>query len=455
MAVVMNVRLGVYHSNVKDGLLGGNMWSGAYQNVTRQWAVGHGGFFTQRIEFTSYMRNPVIDRTRAGLLTMIYDCGAGRSAKPSQALKDAVDEFVSTRHADEMIDVIVISHLDRDHVNGLAYLSSALRQTNTHVRRVWMPMLSPMEALMVASTEAAEVGVNTDLVSLALNPTEFISDRFPDAELSRLTSSEEPIPLDLGIDFETRQSGPDSFGRAVAVDVPGRSGVYVRGLESNGRSTLWEVLPFVTASTSAASAVLEQDVRKLIGKDPNKADPHDALKLSANKALVNKFNKELKKHMKTNKTVIGGQTASNLSSVCVYSGPVDPYDWCRHRAGWGNGNAWAVPVAPGWLGTGDASLSGGAAVRELTDKLTVQRMDRVGITSAPHHGSKHNSGAELWSALPNVRHVTTQANNVGGGSGNAHPHSEVLGELSSRNVSHHATTAQVGSEFDWVDRRLR
>ena len=434
------------------------MWTGSYKNTICQWGIGHGGFFTQRVEFESYDRPLTGPKARAGVLNMIYDCGASRSATPTKVLKASIDEYVNSLDNGERIDLLVISHFDSDHVNGLDYLSSKLNSGHHPVDRVWAPILSPFERLMVSVAFRAGGAVGGTYDRMLLDPAGYLGDLFPNAEIDFLESSTDPIALSR----QTIDEEPAVDGRSVFTFSQGNPSpaLIVKTNRKTIGSELWEVRPYVLKSTTVAAASVRMRTERLIGKALDKATPSDLARILADTTLVQDFHDALWGHhttfYKRGFKPSGSRTPPNLSSICIYSGPVNPYDWCRHRAGWGSGvHGWlsALPVAPSWLGTGDAGFRRPVHIKSMVDVLSVNRMDRIGIASAPHHGSSHDSGPDFWNALPNARVVTTESKYRIGGTGQHHPHSLVVDELKVRQLHHHA--AQEGVPFRWVDKRIR
>lgn len=84
--------------------------------------VGHGAFFIERL---------FVEETR--VFTAVYDCGDSDGGKSVQ--KFALSEFGPDTAPTERIDILFISHFDKDHVNGLRYLQPYL----TKRTRVFLP----------------------------------------------------------------------------------------------------------------------------------------------------------------------------------------------------------------------------------------------------------------------------------------------------------------------------
>lgn len=89
--------------------------------------VGQGLFYTGQI----------------GKLNLIYDCGSMRGAG---AITPVIDRYVNGLSR-KQIDMLFISHLDKDHVCGIDHL---IGMKKTKVRSVYLPYMLPSERLLLA-----------------------------------------------------------------------------------------------------------------------------------------------------------------------------------------------------------------------------------------------------------------------------------------------------------------
>lgn len=95
----------------------------------QQRPIGQGGFYSATLRLHG-----------RDAYTFVYDCG---SLTDSDRLSNEIQEF-SRELGNRQLDLLVLSHLDADHVNGVDRL---LRNTNG-VRDVFLPYLSPLERLI-------------------------------------------------------------------------------------------------------------------------------------------------------------------------------------------------------------------------------------------------------------------------------------------------------------------
>jgi hypothetical protein len=95
------------------------MWQGYYKFVVNQWGIGHGGFHSRALFFQAQACSPTTPVGDGSLLRVNYDCGSGRGNLPRRALVDALGRMLSDVEDGSTIDLLVVSHFDRDDVNGL------------------------------------------------------------------------------------------------------------------------------------------------------------------------------------------------------------------------------------------------------------------------------------------------------------------------------------------------
>lgn len=436
------------------------MWQGSYALTLNQWGVGHGGFHSQSLFFQRLQRDPTMRLGDGAMLRIVYDCGSGRRQKPSKALAKAVRRMLDDIPKRSTVDLLVISHFDRDHVNGLDHLAAKLKKKRIDVVRVWAPVLSRVEALYAVTVAAQDGDDLADYAAFLDDPAARLGELFEGAEVSLISPDDGPIPLPAaqGPTDDTPDDQDPGDENVFLEGAPSGPGLVARPAGNMAGEVLWEIQPYVVPSVLDGASAVIKSVGRMLGKPLEDCTLKDLIRLANDPTLRKDFHDAVMAHhrgLASASRTSSARTGSNLSSLCVYSGPASPYDWCHFRKGWLplSQNPDAVPIAPAWLGTGDAGLRRAQDVDGLRTALTQSRLDRVGVTSAPHHGSHLDSAAPLWDALPNARRVTIEAHNTNGGKGNAHPHTQVLNELTGRGLPFHVCTD--GNDFVHRDKRIR
>lgn len=125
--------------------------------TTRFHAVGQGCFYSGEI-YCAPNREP---------LRIVYDCG---SETAGDALEREVNLFHQIIH-DGKLDVLVLSHLDADHVNGL----TLLLDNGLTARNVFLPYLTPAQRAIAAAGAGDERDPN--YFELLADPVAFLGGR--------------------------------------------------------------------------------------------------------------------------------------------------------------------------------------------------------------------------------------------------------------------------------------
>lgn len=416
------------------------MWQGSYTFTVNQWGVGHGGFHSQSIFFQPLNRDSKTKPAGPGtMVRVIYDCGSGRGSNLSGKLERGIRRMLEDVPRGSTIDLLVISHFDRDHVNGLVHLAAELGNKQIHVKKVWAPVLTRIEALLGITASRDSDVLEPELreyATLVANPMGRLSELFGDENVvEMLAPDEEPIPL------SPSGGGVEDAGDVILAPAPNGRGIVARSGQTPASEVLWEFRPYVIESTLDQAEALSETLSGCFGKPADEWTVDEMIEFATHKShelCREEFHVAVRKSERPKIPKRRHRsTGANLSSICLYSGPASPYNWCRFRGGWlpVMDTPEAIPIAPAWLGTGDAALLEKQHVVNMSGILTQSRLDRVGISSAPHHGSEFDSGAYLWDVLPSVRVVTIEANkNTAGASRRDHPHQGVLDELGTRNL---------------------
>lgn len=208
---------------------------------TRFHAIGQGCFYSGEIHC-----NP-----NSAPLRLVYDCG---SETPGNALEREVSSFQQLVH-DAKLDVLVLSHLDADHVNGL----SLLLDNGLTAENVFLPYLTPAQRAIAAAGAGAEA--DPDYFELLADPVGFLEGRgvaniifVNGGEDDEERTSEQVLPP-----FEPTgdNGGPPNLGD-LEDDMNGKS-LFHRGEESkgtpiSGQLTPWTPIPNASQPTEPDAA---------------------------------------------------------------------------------------------------------------------------------------------------------------------------------------------------------
>lgn len=365
-------------------------------------------------------------------LTYVYDCGSQPLYRAER--KAAIADYRS-RLRDQPLDILYLSHAHADHVNGAPDLLDGLA-----VGTVVLPLLGTYERLVafarsltteqetpgdffedwVVDPVAAAVGLGPDRV-VVVRPTAPRGaapgngpDSDPDVEPDTAPNWDvelEPRVWDdtvansdrrdrprllrpwdfVGHGTITSQEVEGPHGATAVVEIPDTIGIRPRvGSDAQPWILAPHVSPSLATRRKAFFDVLAVDTklnRSTIESDLQAADKVRELVVEKPGALRAAYR------------VVRADV--NLTSLCVYSGPVgvagraDRRSW---RLSQDFVTAWTGPVT-GWLGTGDAKLSVRRHRQALVEHLQTL-LPHVQTATLAHHGAANGFSDELLTSIP-------------------------------------------------------
>lgn len=334
----------------------------------------------------------------------VYDCGSDPKKGVVREIKSVLNRRPSRR-----LDMLFISHFDRDHICGVPDLLN--KRTGLFVDTVVMPYLDDIDRIIAfarcadisgdPSSERFYQNLIVDPVGTIrqFNPRQILlippsdeDDRIGRVEFPLLDppSSASDASRWSMTDSISEEMSPRSVSRtsdgAILVERP----MFTIQLEGQGG---WRLKPHVKrasrANRDAFCAAVEVLLRWPRGSFYEKVQQNRERRL-----LVTKHRTEI------SRAYSWAFGEKNETSLSLYSGPVNP-----RKAGSIYRNMSQCPISRiGWLGTGDANLTDPKTVNDLKSHYR-DELDWIMTFVLPHHGSAHNYDpanpivdAELWIA---------------------------------------------------------
>jgi hypothetical protein len=410
--------------------------------------VGHGTFLTGELT------------DEHSVFRWVYDCGSKRSTRVAPILDTLAGR--SRWPGDSTLDMVVVSHFDNDHVNGLEDL---IRQYK--VKWLVLPYLATKQRLAhAASLDGGDVS-SSSTAAFAIYPAGYVaarglSDRVAGILLVRggrgdgagdggdeLPDPQPDGPEDMEGVIREKGSGMRlattvQFGSAVesALGSAGAPGIRLHGHRQpiRAKGMPFEFVFFNTALPDGRAnrsrqpiAVIDREVATIMARF-DMLSPSRTAPAGWRKALKDCY----LRHFGSS-----GLDRNNIS-LCLMARPLamSPLTGC----GWFEEDelleqeieAVLVPVEhdrQSLLMTGDLTLDA-AVIAEMQSHFRDWRWRQLGVTQVPHHGSRHSWAAGNAALFPAPQFVHC----VPGTTGRhvAHPHPTVEADLKSCEV-HHAT----------------
>lgn len=339
-------------------------------------------------------------------LHWVYDCGSNQV--------EALDRSITNVASKGKVDLLFISHLDKDHVHGVDTLLG-----ETKVTEVVLPYLDTAAKLLVAARAAANGGLTVTLASLIDDPVSWFSSR--GVERVSFVQPDDDDGSELG--------GIELFGGPGDREDP-REFTWIRSTATQSlqkpkrlpptwqplgaalalKSVDWLLIPY--AHKPSAKKLLDFR-RKLYATFKGK---------HTSKGFLLSIVRNATERKKLRQCYDAVWKDHNLVSMSLYAGPQTAH-WhldCSPRGQRHHCCLFHGAYEAGWLLTGDMHLDVAVRRKRFLDFYRPV-LNRVNVFGLPHHGSRHNFNQNLLGEMPNL----TQAVAASGPNTYGHPSSWV------------------------------
>ena len=378
----------------------------AYLNSKKQHAVGQGFFHTSEL-FCDYNGENFF-------LRYVYDCGS--AGKYSAARDKAINQYLSEIGTGNILDVLFISHTHEDHINGIEKLLGD--EKTLKVDTIVMPYIGIEERLIAyVETSINDPGAeNTEFYrEFVIDPVNALT-RFSPRQIIFVESGDGGAPGREGpIDGSPEGGDGISGGKGeeygAAWKLIGRGTVRMKGVSENTSVVVipdstamridlsridltdgWILAPYIDEVVVSASAEFIKSIAAQFGKSIEQMN--DWMKNKNNvRSLINVHLDSLTyAYEKTFPKKV------NLTSLCLYSGPVTDQNNNYHTFTQVDENLHCHSFDCGWLGTGDAMLK---EVVRHTALFTHygKYLDHTATLTLPHHGADANFHGDLLKVI--------------------------------------------------------
>lgn len=399
----------------------------------RQLPIGQGGFLVGEVT-----------DGRSEAFTYAFDCGSINREHFEQGLLLC---------SYDKIDVLFVSHLDIDHINGIEALAAQI-QINT----VILPCLDALHLTLIGLKAISAGGLRLSIRSFLQDPAGWFADRGVKQilHIPRGDSAAETEPFDpddSGRDdivsggeaermrgpyaIRSKGAGPSKSIRAGAAQerMLGEETSITADISLSNGSPCWLLVPYVHPFPEADIAAFRTLAGKLL--PANFADRTVASRGFTNRLLRLLADEDDRKALKQCYRVLSAD--HNRISLSLYAGPNPSFRGKKIIRRTDENYFWPFKASPhhlviphggslesrggAWLCTGDADLN----IKETRTQWLrryKQLIQRVEVFVLPHHGSNNNIHDEVIGCLRGVTMVACAA------TGRAkHPHPHLMGRL--------------------------
>lgn len=362
--------------------------------------VGQGAFYSER----------------HSNFNIVYDCGTMSPKKARSVVEDAFKG--------EVIDILFISHFDKDHIASIPYLKSSAKQ----IKIVVLPLLNNQQRNLLLNFYNH---FSADLKSIINNPESYFGSN---------TTIIKVLPTDVAYDIERRFEPLDL--RELTNSDPNESIEIESGTPLTIPSTFkektikWAFIPY-NYEDKVRRIVIDRELNKVgINTSILMSDPNYALSNLANTTLKNKmkdiYNMQQRKINENSMLLYSGPDLSNDLRKCQY------FHLSHHETLLINSKlCYTCLCISGCIYTGDSDFK----CFKLKD-MYAGYVDYVDIIQVPHHGSKYDFDLQALEGFSRtimpVSHKTTSSK---------HPDAEVVKELIINGFKVISVNEKKGSEF--------
>ena len=346
---------------------------------------------------------------------VVYDCGSLNCGKNNTKLKKIIDEhsmILARKEKEEegRVDVLFVSHFDKDHINGIPYL---IEKHKDSLRVIFVPELTD-ELKNIACIFLYAFGYTAE-AQFVLNPEKFLNSR-------------EIINTKIVYVRQERRGNEEGgiFPIEGWIDPEGKNPPTIDSGSSVRKDKFWEYIPNNSPFSSGKANVLKKlsnEITAILGNNwstlsPEKVDFISQNKKNNLKKIYNKFYSDLND---SSLFVYSGPLVEEVSSTRSIIFPYRCYCSCFYDF---YGLRCADELKLGAIYTGDGQLSNIATFYE-------KRADKVGLIQIPHHGSKGSyCKSSPWGVFNGSRYICPMSFGMGNRYG--HPSSAVYDDLLSR-----------------------
>lgn len=306
----------------------------------------------------------------------VYDCGSS-SKSGKLLLERKIKNLFKQRNEPIVIDMLVISHFDRDHINGCELLLKTFK-----VNKVILPYIPLWKRILLALEQ--KVGITGKYIDFYINPTKYINGISENKEIqieyidSQLFNfNEENIPPDNESQYTPPHENESDLFNSSNVKLRKNGGVLIEN-----HIIRWE---FVFYNDEAMKGRLDktaiEEIKKL------------CIRINKDKKTIKKIKEKYEEKYKN-------KEERNMISLFMYAGPADIksslekiYTHSYSSACVKNNDIvhlYSSNQKTGFLFTGDGYLNTQHRFEALKNSITEKRMNNILSFQIMHHGSKNN-----------------------------------------------------------------
>lgn len=395
----------------------------------RLFPVGQGGFSLGGL------------RGRDGSLiySYVYDCGSDQL----NALRREMDVAKSLFNIDENhIDVVYISHLDSDHINGFDQLCQLV---DNKIRKVVLPYLDINDSYYLIASELCSNSTSGLFMEFLVDPVKWVKSRLPEVDISLL------YPSDIDDNFDPPVFNSENIKDSV-VNFPMKISELKGDIECNrwlvnriGENKTHTLMSFISWIPSRSRKKIEIFSKQLIEEGFSELSKKKILKILTNAG-------ERKKLRECYLKLAGDHNVISINLLIINNQEAEMKvvnESCRERFGFRNSRVDRHFLFDRDKGirsvllTGDSKLKTSLYYNKWAEFYS-EVIKTVRVMTLPHHGSELNFNQKIITDFDNVLFIAQSD-----GHSHGHPSQSVIDAIHSS--YRHSVTLVDNDAKNWVD----
>lgn len=355
------------------------------------------------------------------LYSYVYDCGSDQL----NALRREMDVAKSLFNIDEKhIDVVYVSHLDSDHINGFDHLCQLV---DNKIRKVVLPYLDIHDSYYLIASELCSNSTSGLFMEFLVDPVKWVKSRLPEADISLLY----PSDIDDNFDPPIFNSGniKDSV-ESLPIIIPDPKGDVecnrwlVKKIGDNKTDTLMSFISWIPPRSRKKIEIFSQ---QLIENGFPELSKKKILKILTN-------TEERKKLRECYLKLAGDHNIISINLLIINNQEAEMKivnEPCRDRFGFRNGLIDRHYIfgrdkgSKSVLLTGDSKLKTSLYYNKWAEFYS-KAIKTVRVMTLPHHGSELNFNQKIISDFDNVLFIAQSD-----GHSHGHPSQSVIDAINS------------------------
>ncbi|MGB3107488.1 hypothetical protein [Sphingobacterium siyangense] len=379
--------------------------------------VGQGGFTSITI------------KDNDSIFNIIYDCGSVTSGSYLyNEITKAKTDLIQVEEK-KVIDLLIISHFDEDHVNGIQELLQ-----NVHCKILVIPFMTIVERLVLFTKGSKKSDWH---IRLLQNPKSFFEQEGFQIDKILMIDCDNPEQEKTTTEFSLSNNVQSNDN--IQSNVSGQINRIINSGLTFDNKVLYMQIPF-SLKIESIGLKLKFYIQPL--PKASIATFENFVKYQFHKIeLIKLFNNKYRSNLRSLYKIAFKKI--NKTSLCV-SIFKEKYSWI-HYSGDPNPHFNYDTRLSGVMMTGDAYLKS-RKNREAFINYYEKEIDKTLVYQIPHHGSKANSKLDNSNKLWNFE-LSIMQYGIGR---KKHPSKEVINYISNHNINFKSITENEGFEFEYT-----